>query len=89
MIFKNFAILIHIKYVFYVYIIDSNQTVLTNSNSQKSDRQADKIYTKRSKSIPIIVKPSAANDEGNFLSSYDNEDEFERTKHTSNINSVR
>ncbi|CAF3341930.1 unnamed protein product [Rotaria sp. Silwood1] len=56
----------------------------SNHSNQNSDRQPDTMYTKKAKSIPLIVKSSTTMDEKHALTNYDSDDEFERTKQISN-----
>ncbi|CAF2473836.1 unnamed protein product [Rotaria sp. Silwood2] len=42
------------------------------------------MYTKKAKSIPLIVKSSTTMDEKHAITTYDSDDEFERTKQISN-----
>lgn len=51
-----------------------------NSINKKSDRQTETLYSKKPKSIPLIVKSSTMTDEQQSITTGDSDDEFERTK---------
>lgn len=60
-----------------------------NSTNQKLNRQNDGLYTKKAKSIPLIVKPSTTIDDRYLHGTYDSDDEFEKVKQVSNKILVR
>jgi hypothetical protein len=62
-----------------------------NNSNKKSDTQTDTIYTKKAPSIALIVKPTTTKiiDQRNLVNNYDSDEEFERTKQTSNTVLVR
>jgi hypothetical protein len=68
--------------VILIVCLDSTDDVSIHRSQKQTDRLNKSISTKTSSSIALIVKPSTSTiDQRSSVSTYDNDDEFERTKH--------